>query len=100
MDNFIKENWQAVGGLVGMVATFFGGQRLKKSNVKSAELENLAAVREMEKQLIDDYREQLNEFRKLIDDMQIFINEKDVIIKAQKVKIAGQKKQLLKYEAN
>ena len=96
MDSFIKDNWQAVGGLVGMVATFFGGRRIKKSNAKSAELENLAAVRDMEKQLIEDYREQLNEFRKLIDDMQIFINEKDLIIKEQRVKIAEQQKQLLK----
>ena len=96
MDSFIKDNWQAVGGLVGMVFTFLGGRRLKKSNEKSMELENLSAVREMEKQLIDDYREQLNEFRKLIDDMQIFINEKDVIIKEQRIKISEQQKQLLK----
>lgn len=101
MQNFLTNNWETLasigGGVISGVIGFFSGQKMKKNNEKSAELENLKTVRDMEKQLILDYKEQVTEFRQLIDDLQLIIDEKDDIIKKQQLKIAKQKKELENY---
>jgi hypothetical protein len=32
MINFLKENWEVIGGLVGTIIAYFGGKRMGKMN--------------------------------------------------------------------
>tara|TARA_R110002124_G_scaffold148927_9_gene314603 strand:- start:5669 stop:5968 length:300 start_codon:yes stop_codon:yes gene_type:complete len=89
---WIVENKEWLVGLVTTVGAFFGGRKMKKNNEKSAELENLKVIREMEKELIADAKSHIEELRKIID-------HKDGIIEDQKKIIAKQERFLNLYKS-
>lgn len=94
MKELIIEHWEKLAVLVSGAFGFFGGRKIKKSNEKSAELENLKTIREMEKQLVDDTKKQVEELREMIGSLQEIINQKDIIISEQEEIIKTQRKQL------
>lgn len=91
---FLKINWDNIVLVVAGVGAYFKGRGAKKSNEKSLELTNLSTVRGMEKQLIQDLKDQCEEFREIIEMNKIIISQKDEIIEEQKKILSKQKRSL------
>ena len=98
MKQFLVENREWLIGVVTTITAWFGGRRLKKSNEKNAELQNLLTIREMEKQLVEDARKNSEELREIIKEMQDIIDNKDNVIKEQKALLLKQRKALERYK--
>ena len=75
--NFIIENKELLISVLTAIIAFISGRKTKKLNEKSAELQNLEKVREMEKQLVKDMEEQVS---KLID----YTSYLEVVVEAYK----------------
>ena len=97
MKNFLIENKEWLIGLIASISAFFGGRKMKKSNEKSAELQNLATIREMEKQLFDDMEERFDKLQQINTDLQNLISQQKIIISEQKIIITKQNRFLNTY---
>ena len=97
MKNFLLENKEWLIGIVTTVVAWIGGRGLKKSKEKSAELQNLLTIREMEKQLVEDAVKNSEELREVIKEMQEILENKDNVIKEQKTLLLKQRKELELY---
>lgn len=94
MKHWVVENKEWVIGVITGFFGWFGSQKMKKSNEKSAELENLKTIREMEKELVEDTKKQVEELREMVSEMQKIIDDKDRIISEQRKLINLQNQQL------
>lgn len=65
MNTFIAKNWEILIGLIGTFGLFVSGLKLKHQNEKTTELENLKTVRTIEKDLLNDMKNQIEELVKL-----------------------------------
>lgn len=98
MKHFLLENNEWLIGIVTTIMAWFGGRKLKNSNEKNAELQNLLTIREMEKQLVEDARQNSEELREIIKEMQDIIDNKDNVINEQKALLLKQRIELEKYK--
>ncbi|MCT4665606.1 MAG: hypothetical protein N4A45_10270 [Flavobacteriales bacterium] len=89
MKHWIIENKEWIAGSIATLSAWFGGRKLKKTNEKSAELENLKTLREIEKEVV-------TETRNYVDELMEIIKNKDKIIEEQKKIISRQREQLQK----
>lgn len=77
----IFEYINEIGLIIGGIAAFFTGRRMKKSEVQSSELENIKTVREIEKQLLQDVKDQVQELIKTKEELERIIKEQRERIK-------------------
>lgn len=91
MHEFLIDQKEWIIGIIGSVVMFFGGRKSKKITDKTGELENLEAVRKIEKQLIEDIKSQIDELRETNSGLQLIINQKDELIGAQQEVIDQQR---------
>jgi hypothetical protein len=94
-------NW--IIGIFSAIIAFFGGRKSKSINEKggeisniSSELQNLAIVRKMEKELMLDSQAQVKESREMVANFQIILDQKDSIISEQKLIIRTQLENITK----
>jgi len=59
--DFIQNNWKIIAEMIGGIVIFFAGRKSKKQSEKTDELENIKIVRQIEKDLLDDMREEIKE---------------------------------------
>ena len=98
MKDFIIDNKEWLIGVVASISAYFGGRKTRKSNEKSAELQNLGTIRDLEKELVEDAINQIEELREIIEVNKAIIEQKDAIIKEQEKIIAQQNKFLDLYK--
>lgn len=83
---FLIENWQIIAGLIGSAVAYKGGLHIQQTNEKTAELENLKTVREMEKGLVDDMKAQVDKLVEVNDYLKRLVEEQTRTINSYKLK--------------
>lgn len=61
--SFIIENWQLITGGIVSVFTFFGGQKMKKIEVKKADSEALTSMQQAYNEFVIDQKERYVEIK-------------------------------------
>ena len=86
MIDFFKNNWTEVTLAIGGVASFFAGRKTKKNTEQTGELENIKIVREIEKDLLADMRDQIDKLIQTNNVMESIIRRQSLKIRQYEVK--------------
>jgi len=86
MVKFISDNWQIIAGLVGSAIAYVGGIKIQRQSVRTSELENLKTVREMEKTLLNDMKQQVDQIVEVNNYLKKVVDEQEKTIKKYKEK--------------
>lgn len=94
MENFFIDHKEWIAGIIASVVMFFTGRKSKKISEESSQLQNLKTIRELEKQLVEDVKNQIIELREINTGLLLLIEEKDEIIDKQQ-EIIDQQRELI-----
>lgn len=99
MKQWLLDNWEIIAGLIGSALTYLLGTKKRKTEGKTTELENLQTIRDLEKQIVDDVKSQIDELREINNGLQVLIEQKDEIIEKQQ-NVIDQQRELILQQTN